>query len=203
MYSPWPRKEDLEELARLDHFELQKQAAGYHCVGVTVFEVPAFFGDFYLGASAFGAVTLFFPGSDDFDIISRSDYYRLGCAFTGRKMALEAGIELMGYSVGEVTEFETPVDLSYLTRFQQDVLLACREIPFGEIRTPGELAVMAGHPGKGGAAAAVLRHNPLPILVPCHRVLAADGTVGRYCVDPQWKAYLLQHEGIDLPFAVA
>jgi methylated-DNA-[protein]-cysteine S-methyltransferase len=203
MYSRWPTKEELHEYAMLDHTELQKRAATYFCTALTTFEVPLLFGDFILGASAFGASTLFFPGSDDFDIADRFDYYRLGHGSTGNKMAIEVGIELMGYSAGDLQVFKTPVDLSYLSPFQQDVLLACRKIPFGETRTSRELAAMAGHPGKGGAAAAVLRHNPLPILVPCHRVLPVNQTLGAYCGDLRWKQYLLEHEGVDKSLVMA
>ena len=197
MHSFWPKKDELYKYARLDHAELQREAATYDNTGLSIFKVPLFFGDFILGASAFGASTLFFPESDDFDIADRFDYYRLAFASTGDKMAIEVGIELMGYSANEVKVFKTPVDLSYLSPFQQDVLLACREIPFGETRTTRELAAMAGHPGKGGAAAAVIRHNPLPVLIPCHRVLPIDQSLGAYCVDLEWKQFLLEHEGVD------
>jgi methylated-DNA-[protein]-cysteine S-methyltransferase len=203
MYDRWPDKDELFKYAILDDVELQKEAAGHGCTGLSTFNVPLFFGDFILGASAFGASTLFFPGSDDFDISNRFSYYQLAFASTGKRMAIEAGIELMGYSVGEVKVFKVPVDLSYLSPFQQDVLLACREIPFGETRTYKELAEMAGHPGKGGAASAVLRYNPLPILVPCHRVLPASRNLGTYCGELEWKQFLLEHEGIEKQLVLA
>ena len=203
MYYPWPKLEDVKEMAALDHLELQRCAAHFHQTGITSYEVPTFFGDFVLSTSAFGAVLLFFPDVDDFAISDRLDYYGIALSSTGRKMAVEVGLELMGYAVGEVHEFDTPVDLSFLTPFQQDVLMACRKIPFGEVVTTSEVAVLAGHPGKGGAVSLVLRHNPLPILIPCHRVLPVNRTLGAYCGHPTWKQHLLAHEGIETTLHMA
>jgi methylated-DNA-[protein]-cysteine S-methyltransferase len=203
MNALWPKQEEIREYATLDHGEQQQKAAKCPVTALWNVEVPTYFGTFTLCASAFGAAALFFPGTDEFDVWDRFDYYRLGLAHYGKKMGIEAGLELMGYAVGEVLEFTTPVDLSYLTSFQQDILLAARRIPFGHTATPKQVAEMAGHPGKGGAAARVLRHNPLPILVPCHRVLTADGRIGSYCGHVETKQFLLAHEGVKIELATA
>ena len=203
MLTFWPKQEEIEELASLDHAALQQTAARQPLTALSTLEVPTYFGKFTVCASAFGVSALFFPYMEDFDIFDRFDYYGLAAASWGRKMAFEAGLELMGYAVGEVQTFETPVDLSYLSKFQQDILLAVRKVPFGRTTTTRELAAAAGHEGKGGAAAQVLRHNPLPILVPCHRVLAADGRIGAYCGPLETKQFLLAHEGVDIELASA
>ncbi len=203
MYSVWPTPQDVRQFKDLEHESLQARAAGFRLTGISNYKVPLFFGDFILGASAFGASLLFFPETDEWDISGRFEYYRLGSASTGKKMAFEAGLELMGYSIGEVKVFETPVDLSFLTDFQQDVLLACRKVPFGETVTYAELAEIAGHPGKGGRAACVIRHNPLPILIPCHRVIPRDKRLGSYCGHPEWKQFLLEHEGVKKELVLA
>jgi methylated-DNA-[protein]-cysteine S-methyltransferase len=198
MMSYWPKMEEIKELVQLDHGELQQRAGASPQTALSTMEVPTYFGDFKVCASAFGASALFFPYSEDFDVFDRFDYYGLAAASWGRKMAFEAGLELMGYTVGEVREFETPVDLSYLSPFQQDILLAVRKVPFGRTTTTPQLAETAGHPGKGGAASRVLRHNPLPVLVPCHRVLSAEGRIGAYCGSLEMKQFLLAHEGVDI-----
>ena len=203
MYFPWPSHEEIVETAHLAHRQLKQDAGAFPQTGITSYEVPTFWGEFVLSASAFGAAFLFLPGADDFDISARLDYYGIALSNTGRKMAVEVGLELMGYALGEIRVFETPVDLSYLSRFQQDVLLTCRQIPFGETVTYNELSVMAGHPGKAGGCATVLRHNPLPILIPCHRVLPSSRSLGRYCGHVTWKHHLLAHEGIDKPLLLA
>lgn len=199
----WPKPNEVKTYVELDHIELQRKAAAFPRTALTTMEVPTYIGDFTICASAFGVSTLFFPGTDDLDVFSRFDYYGLAAASWGQKMAFEAGLELMGYTLGEVTTFETPVDLSYLTPFQQDILLSVRRVPFGETVTTRDIAHAAGHPGKGGAAAKVLRHNPLPILVPCHRVVAADGRIGGYCGPLESKQFLLDHEGVEIALATA
>lgn len=199
MYFPWPTREELRELAHLDHFILKKNAGTFPQTGITSYMVPTFWGEFVLSSSAFGAAFLFLPEADDFDIADRLGYYDIALSSTGRKMAVEVGLELMGYALGEIQTFETPVDISYLTKFQQDVLLACRRIPFGETCTYAEVSAMAGHPGKAGACAQVLRHNPLPILIPCHRVMPANRELGSCCAYPTWKHHMLVHEGIEKP----
>ncbi len=198
MMTFWPKEEELGELAELDHQALQKKAGESPHTALSTLEVPTYFGTFTMCATAFGASALFFPGSEDFDVFDHFDYYNLAAASWGRKMAFEAGLELMGYAVGEIQDFDTPVDLSYLSPFQQDILLATRRIPFGQTVTTSELAAAAGHPKKGGAASQVLRHNPLPVLLPCHRVLAADGRIGVYCGPLDLKQFLLAHEGVDV-----
>lgn len=203
MYSAWPTVEKIGEFRQLDHAALQRTAATFSSTAVTNYEVPLLFGDFVVGCTAFGASLLFFPQPDEWEIATRLDYYRIGYSVTGKKMAFEVGIELMGYSAGAVKRFETPVDLSYLTSFQQDILLACRRIPFGEVVTNAELAEMAGYPRKGGRAAMVLKNNPLPILIPCHRVLPANRTLGNYCGPLEWKQLLLAHEGVEMSLVSA
>jgi O-6-methylguanine DNA methyltransferase len=197
MYQPWPTPEEARALASLDDLQLQRDAGRFPQTGIACYQVPTFWGDFVLSTSAFGAALLFFPGGDDFEISDRLDYYGIAFSSSGRKMAVGVGLELMEYSVGDLRSFDTPVDLSYLSPFQQDILLACRKVPFGETATYGELAAMAGHPGKGGAAAGILRHNPLPVLIPCHRILPANRTLGAYCGHPAWKQHLLAHEGVE------
>lgn len=203
MYSIWPRLENVSDFKKLDHAALQREAATFSCTAVTNYAVPLSFGDVVLGCTAFGASLLFFPEPDDWEISNRLSHYQLGSSMTGKKMAFKIGLELMGYSAGEVTQFDSPVDLSFLTPFQQDVLLACRKIPFGGVVTNAELASLAGHPRMGGRAAMVLRNNPLPILIPCHRVLPASQTLGSYCGPLEWKQFLLAHEGVELSLASA
>ena len=90
-----------------------------------------------------------------------------------------------------------PVDLSSLTRFQQDVLRKTAEIPPGEMRPYGWVAREIGNPGAVRAVGSALNKNPVPVVIPCHRVGRSDGTVGRYAYGPEMKRALLQHEGAD------
>jgi O-6-methylguanine DNA methyltransferase len=90
------------------------------------------------------------------------------------------------------------LDLRDLTGFERDVLAATRTIPVGETRPYGWVAREAGRPTAVRAVASVLARNPVPLLVPCHRVVRADGSPGRYMFGPAHKNALLQDEGANL-----
>ncbi|MCI0360607.1 MAG: MGMT family protein [Planctomycetaceae bacterium] len=88
---------------------------------------------------------------------------------------------LQRYSDGETVSFDdVPVDLSHLTPFQLKVVRACRKINRGRTRTYGELAVAAGSPGASRAVGSVMAKNRLPIIIPCHRVVGAGGSLGGF-----------------------
>jgi O-6-methylguanine DNA methyltransferase len=90
-----------------------------------------------------------------------------------------------------------PVDLSGLTEFQQAVLRKTLEIPPGQLRPYGWVAREIGKPGATRAVGSALNKNPVPVLIPCHRVGRSDGTVGRYAYGPEMKRSLLRAEGLD------
>lgn len=92
------------------------------------------------------------------------------------------------------------LDLSALTDFQQQILNFVRGIPFGATTTYGEIADAIQNPNASRAIGQVLRRNPIPIIIPCHRVLSADGTLGGYggVMGSERKIALLKHEGIIL-----
>ena len=93
-----------------------------------------------------------------------------------------------------------PLDLSGLTDFQQQILEFVRAIPLGASTTYGEIAEAIQNPNASRAIGQVLRRNPIPIIIPCHRVLSADGTLGGYggVMGSHRKIALLKHEGIIL-----
>jgi methylated-DNA-[protein]-cysteine S-methyltransferase len=103
------------------------------------------------------------------------------------------------YATGEVVSFaDVPLDLSHLTEFQQKVVKACRKIGRGKTRTYGELAVAAGAPGAARAVGSVMAKNRLPIIVPCHRVVASGGSLGGFSAPTglSLKQRMLALEGI-------
>ncbi len=114
-------------------------------------------------------------------------------------------IALRRYFAGEAADFPR-VAPSDGTAFQQRCWDACRQIPFGRTCSYGELASRAGaSPFAARAVGQALRRNPLPIIVPCHRVLARDGALGGFAGsdDPagrplSLKRSLLAHEGVSL-----
>ncbi len=93
---------------------------------------------------------------------------------------------------------DLPVDLSGLSEFQQAVLRKTAEIPTGEVRPYSWIAREIGKPGALRAVGTALGRNPIPVLIPCHRVVKSDGTVGNYAYGPELKHSLLQAEGVDV-----
>lgn len=90
------------------------------------------------------------------------------------------------------------LDLRRLSDFQRDVLLAARTIPRGEVRPYAWIAAQVGRPKAVRAVGAALGANPLPLLVPCHRVTRSDGVAGDYVFGAAAKERLLLAEGVDL-----
>ncbi len=90
------------------------------------------------------------------------------------------------------------VDLSSRTQFHQEVLRATMRIPRGEVRTYAELAATVGRPRAARAVGTAMARNPIPLLVPCHRVVPSSGGVGRYGYGSELKAKLLAGEGVVL-----
>lgn len=90
------------------------------------------------------------------------------------------------------------LDLDDLTGFARDVLAVTARIPVGQTRPYGWVAREVGHPRAVRAVGTVLARNPVPLLVPCHRVVRGDGQVGQYLSGPADKVALLEREGVDL-----
>lgn len=106
--------------------------------------------------------------------------------------------ELEQYFSGKRKAFDVDVDLSGLTPFQSRVLAATAKIPFGEVSTYGTVAKRAGNPKASRAAGGALNSNPIPIVVPCHRVVGSTGALVGYAGGLDAKKRLLAIEGADL-----
>ncbi len=83
--------------------------------------------------------------------------------------------QIQRYFDGRPTDFRIRLDLNGRTLFHQTVLRACATIPYGETLTYGQLAELAGHPGAARAVGSVMAGNMIPLIIPCHRVIAAAG----------------------------
>jgi len=103
--------------------------------------------------------------------------------------------ELEGYFALRRRRFDLPIDWSLARGFAGDVLRETARIPFGDVRSYGQVASQAGSPRAARAAGNALGSNPIPIVVPCHRVLHADGGLGGYSGGLDRKRYLLALEG--------
>jgi methylated-DNA-[protein]-cysteine S-methyltransferase len=103
--------------------------------------------------------------------------------------------ELEEYFDGARRVFELALDWSLIGPFAQRVLRTTSNIPYGASLTYGEVAAGAGSPGGSRAAGNALGANPIPIVIPCHRVLRAGGVLGGYAGGPERKHWLLTLEG--------
>jgi len=99
------------------------------------------------------------------------------------------------YLAGERRIFTFPLDIRTGTPFQRQVWQVTREIPYGQVTTYQKLAQAIGRPKASRAVGNALAQNPLLLVIPCHRVLRADGSLGGFAAGPALKRILLQLEG--------
>jgi O-6-methylguanine DNA methyltransferase len=111
-----------------------------------------------------------------------------------RRLVERARVELGEYLEGKRTFFTVPVDLSGAPAFQRRVLEVARSIPFGEVRAYAWIAARIRAPRAVRAVGTALGRNPVPLIVPCHRVLRSDGGMGGYLFGTPVKDRLLALE---------
>jgi methylated-DNA-[protein]-cysteine S-methyltransferase len=108
----------------------------------------------------------------------------------------EAQRQLDAYFAGRRQAFDLPLDWSRTSGFQRRVLQTLyAEIGFGHTVTYGVLAAMAGRPEAARAVGVAMATNPIPVVVPCHRVVASGGALGGFGGGLEMKRWLLTHEG--------
>lgn len=146
-----------------------------------------------------GLVTLTLPKRSQEEVLwtlGREGWKRLkpGGAY---QEVLQAEFER--YFSGEIVYFDEPLDLHHATPFQREVWKALRAIPYGQLRSYKEVAEAIGRPTAIRAVGQAVGNNPLPIIIPCHRVIAHDGSLGGYAAGLSWKEKLLVLERASLP----
>ncbi|MDQ4106281.1 MAG: methylated-DNA--[protein]-cysteine S-methyltransferase [Actinomycetota bacterium] len=135
-----------------------------------------------------------FEESDDLSDIEdglQADGYEFFVEDRGRTARLRK--EISEYCAGERREFTVPVAASG-TPWQMRVWEALRRIPFGETRSYAQVAEMVGSPGAARAVGGANGCNRVPLVVPCHRVISADGSLGGFSGGLHLKQRLLEHE---------
>ena len=103
--------------------------------------------------------------------------------------------QLDEYFEGKRTEFELPLDLRHQAPFSRDVLKRLARVPYGQVTTYGTLAAEAHRPKAARAVGVVMNRNPVPIVLPCHRVVGASGSLVGYAGGLDRKQLLLELEG--------
>jgi O-6-methylguanine DNA methyltransferase len=104
--------------------------------------------------------------------------------------------QIRDYLSGERTVFDLELDLSWvLSSFRRDVLLECRRVPRGEVATYADLAARVGRPRAFRAVGNTMRTNPIPIVIPCHRIVGSGGSLTGFGGGLGMKERLLRLEG--------
>ena len=111
-----------------------------------------------------------------------------------RRWGVAARKELANYFAGRLRSFTIPCDLSALPPFTQAVLRVTSQIPHGEVRSYRWVAEHLKKPKATRAVGNALARNPIPIIIPCHRVVRSDGTLGGFSLGLKWKKRLLELE---------
>lgn len=106
----------------------------------------------------------------------------------------EVARQLDEYFAGARRHFDVDLDLRLVGGFRREVVRRLREITYGETATYAEVALSAGSPRAARAVGSACSHNPIPIVVPCHRVVRSDRSVGQYLAGSEVKAELLAME---------
>lgn len=109
-------------------------------------------------------------------------------------MFADAKEQVVAYCEGRLQQFSLPLDL-HGTEFQKKVWWALQDIPFGETRTYGQIAATIGNPKGSRAVGMANSKNPIPLLIPCHRVIGANGSLTGFAHGVSLKKRLLEFEG--------
>jgi methylated-DNA-[protein]-cysteine S-methyltransferase len=184
---------DAGTLARLrDQLGLAAEAEGLLDVAYTTVDSPV--GALLLAATPKGLIRVAYAIEDHdrvLDALSR----RVSPRVLRAPRRLDAAArELDEYFGGRRQVFDLPLDLSLSAGFRQLVQRYLPQIGYGQTRTYGQVAELVGNPKAVRAVGTACATNPLPVVVPCHRVLRADGTIGGYAGGPGAKATLLRLE---------
>ncbi len=104
--------------------------------------------------------------------------------------------QLRAFFEGHKVEFDIEVDFSGYTPFTENILRLVADIPYGKVHSYQDVAVMAGNENGARAVGRALGANRTPLVIPCHRIIRSDGSLGGFSSGLGWKQYLLQLEGI-------
>jgi methylated-DNA-[protein]-cysteine S-methyltransferase len=184
---------DAQALSRLrDRLELAADAQGLLDVAYTTIDSPV--GRLLLAATPKGLVRVAYA-VEDHDRVLDTLSQRLSPRVLRAPKRLDAAArELSEYFSGQRRAFDLPLDLSMSKGFRQLVQRHLPEIAYGQTRTYGQVAALVGNPKAVRAVGTACATNPLPVVVPCHRVLRGDGTQGGYVGGPDAKKALLRLE---------
>jgi methylated-DNA-[protein]-cysteine S-methyltransferase len=193
--SPRRRTASTDAEAAAAAGRLSSRIAAEGLADVSYAPVDSPFGTMLLAATKRGLVRLAFPEEPVDSVLER-----LARRISPRIVATSFGLdairrELDEYFSGRRRRFELPLDWALVGPFGRRVLRVTSEIPYGGVLSYAEVAADAGSPRGSRAAGNALGANPIPIVIPCHRVLRSGGALGGYGGGVERKRWLLELEG--------
>jgi len=184
---------DASTLSRLrDRLRLAADAEGLLDVAYTTIDSPV--GTLLLAATPNGLVRVAYTVEDHDQVLDALAQRISPRVLRAPQRLDQAARQLEEYFAGQRQAFDLPLDLSLSRGFRQLVQRRLPEIGYGQTRTYGQVAALVGNPKAVRAVGTACSTNPLPVVVPCHRVLKADGTSGGYIGGPAVKKALLRLE---------
>ena len=186
----------LEAASRRAADEVVRRArrAGLVDIGYASVETPV--GRLLVASTREGLVRLAFPEEREDDVLDELAATLSPRVLESASMTDAVRRQLDAYFAGRLRGFRAKVDWALTPPgFFRRVLEATARIPFGSVSTYGTVAKVAGSPRAARAAGNALHDNPIPIVVPCHRVVPSAGGIGKYGGQEWRKQYLLQLEG--------
>ena len=159
--------------------------------------VPTSWGEILLAGSSRGLCGLALPPARKCDPHRRAKKIWRECAHAG-SLLQDLQQQITQYFDGEPTDFNVSVDLAELSDFQRKVLSTAKQLRYGQTITYANLSKSIGQPGAVRAVAQALGQNPIPLVIPCHRVVASDG-IGGFSADQGVK---LKQKMLDLEASI-
>ena len=175
---------------------LTERAAVEGLLDVAYTTVDSPFGPLLVAATPRGLVKISFPAAYDTDETLQD----LAARISPRVLEAPARLDVVRrqldeYFAGGRSAFELDVDLRGAAPFAQQVLDELARVPYGQVTTYGALATQAGRPRAARAVGTIMNRNPIPIVLPCHRVVGANGSLVGYGGGLERKQQLLTLEG--------
>ncbi|MCT9001009.1 methylated-DNA--[protein]-cysteine S-methyltransferase [Microbacterium memoriense] len=128
------------------------------------------------------------------DAVQRIGLLRHAVPVADAAATADVRTQLDEYFAGERRRFDLPLDLGVTTGFVRAALEAVTRIPFGQTASYAEIAIEAGSPGANRAVGSACARTPISLVIPAHRVVRSDGSIGEYGGHPERKRYLLDLE---------
>jgi methylated-DNA-[protein]-cysteine S-methyltransferase len=186
---------DVDTLTRL-HQRLERDAAADELLDVAYRTVDSPVGTLLLAATTVGLVRVAYDVEDHDAVLTK-----LAVAVSPRVLRAPTRLDAAARQLDEYftkrrTDFEVPVDMRLAEGFRRRVIEHLRDIGYGRRESYAEVAAALGNPRAVRAVGTACGHNPLPVVIPCHRVVRSDGSTGQYVGGAAAKSALLELETI-------